>query len=290
MSVMEFLWTAPDGSRLRCERWKAGGEARGAALFLHGMSGWARDFEPVAKMLAEIGITSFAINLRGQGLDPSPRHRGMDLDLKHIEQDVSCYLEHIQSEIPERPVFLFGESMGSLISLWLLSNSAIRERVAGAVLSVPVVELKKQTHPLLQAILRMAASVYPRLKFNPGRFVTKNREPLQLTHDKEWQEKRRLTEQHIRIFSVRFLLRLGELIGSSATLAPKVKVPILVLAAGKDVFVHADRIATWFDLIGSTDKTLHTYHESCHLLWWDIKREQVLADIRHWVEGHLPNT
>lgn len=287
MGDMEFLWTAPDGNLLRCEEWRPESLARAAVVFLHGMSGWAKDFQPVGEMLAGERVAAFALNLRGQGLDPHPRDRGMDLNLEHIEKDVMAFIGFVKEQVPDRPVFLFGESMGSLVSMWLLAQSPVRSQVAGAILSVPVVALKKPTHPILQTLLQGAATLVPRLRFNPGRFVTSKRAPLQLTHDTEWQENRRLTEQHIRVFSVRFLWRLGQLITSSSTLAPKVQVPLLVLAAGKDVFVHADRIAEWFDLIGSPDKTLHTYHESCHLLWWDIKRDQVLEDIRHWLEERL---
>jgi len=60
-----------------------------------------------------------------------------------------------------------------------------------------------------------------------------------------------------------------------------------VLASPNDVIASPEQIQKWYDLIGSSDKTLLWYKKSYHLLLHDVQREEVLHDATEWTERHI---
>ena len=61
-----------------------------------------------------------------------------------------------------------------------------------------------------------------------------------------------------------------------------------MLSGGQDVFVEPVQVRRWFEHLRSEDKTLKIYPEAFHLLWNDLDRNAVLADIAHWLSAHRP--
>ena len=87
---------------------------RAVALLLHGSSAHARSLHPLAAALAESGITSYAIDIRGHG---ATGRRG---DVDHIGQpseDIEDMLTFIASMHPEVPISLVGFSSGGGLAL-----------------------------------------------------------------------------------------------------------------------------------------------------------------------------
>lgn len=284
---MEFLWTSPDGLAFPCERWEPAGEARGVMIFLPGMSGAATDFDTLALAVAQAGIAGYALNLRGQGHDPITRRRGTELNLRQIEKDIAAFGREVMREYPATPIFWIGESMGSLVLMHLLTMPSFDLPVSGAIFSAPVVGLRKQTPPMVRWALGVLAGVAPRFRLHPGLFVTHKGAPIRVTRDEEFRARVRESSHFIPVFSLGFLHSLGKLIESSNSLARKVTVPSLVMAAGQDVFVDTTQIRGWFKDLAAPDKTLHIYPEAFHCLWNDLDRATVIADILNWLETRL---
>ena len=280
---MEFPWTAPDGLIFPSERWQPPGEVRGVLIYLHGMNGAATDFNRLAAEVALAGYAGYAINLRGQGNDPLPHRRGADLDLYQLEKDVFAFAEEAIREHPGLPVFWCGESMGSLLLIHLLASSTFTLPATGAIFSVPVVELRKKTHPALRWALRTASLVAPRWRLRPSRFITGEKTPAQVTRDEEYTKISRASTHFIGVFSLGFLNAIDDLMTASSRSAEKIRVPSLVLSGGKDVFVHPERISEWFGTLAAQDKVLKLYPEAYHCLWNDYDRELVIADVLSWL-------
>lgn len=286
---MAFDWTAPDGITFSCEEWLPPQPPRAILLCLHGLGGAAGDFRPIGETAVNRGMAGFAVNLRGQGSDPVPARRGASLDLLAVAQDIEMFLRHIRCGREETPVFVCGESMGALITAWMIAQGKLGEGIRGLVLSVPVIELGKPTPWAIRQALRGLAMVLPHGRFYPSWFVSGKSEPLKVTRDEEHQRWVRSAPHYIRAFTFRFLNALGNLMESSSALATKITLPSLVLAAGSDVFLRPEQVRAWFDKLASTDKTFRLYPEAYHLLWNDWDREIVLDDIFAWLEERLPS-
>jgi len=276
---MPFAWKTSCGEYREAHAWRRT-DAAGVLACLHGLSGSGEQFAPVGEAMAPLSV--YALELRGQGCDPVVARRSMVLDIPAQHRDIKDFLAAIRAEHPGEPIYLFGESMGSLLSASFAAHHDHPD-VAGLILSVPVVELVQPVPGWLRAGVRALGKSFPTLKFFPSWFVSGKSVAPPLTRDRAYQDAMRSAPWHIRIFTLRFLSELGDLIMSSPELAPRVRKPVLVLAAGNDCFVKVAQIERWFASLGSEDKTLHVYGDSYHLLWHDLDCDRVLADVAKWV-------
>ncbi len=280
---MTFEWTAPDGDIFPCEEWMAQGDLRGVLVCVHGLSGAATDFAALAEAAAREGFATFALNLRGQGMDRSAARRGAFLDLPVMGEDVAAFVRMAGAKFSGLPLFVCGESMGALIVSWLAAQEKLDARVRGLLFSAPVVELKKPSSWAVRLGLRVLAAAVPNVRFYPAWFVSGKTEPLRVTRDEEHSQRVRSSSHFIPAYTFRFLQAFGELMDSSRALAARVRVPCLVLAAGQDVFLRPEQVRAWFDCLAAADKSFRLYPEAYHLLWNDWDREIVLADILAWL-------
>ena len=282
-NLTQFDWEAPDRVVFPCERWLPEGNSRGTVICVHGLSGAATDFLTLGGVLQKAGLACFALNLRGQGRDPHRPRRGAHLDLEDISRDISSFANAMHSIQADVPLWVCGESMGALILAWMLAERRFDQPVAGAIFSVPVVDLIKPTPWVVRQVVRTIARLMPGLRFFPAWFVSGKLEPLRVTRDEEFELRVRSAPHYITAFTFRFLHQLGLLIESSAEVAGKMITPCLVLAAGQDVFLRPEQVRAWFDRLAATDKTFRLYPQAYHLLWNDWDKELVLADISAWL-------
>lgn len=277
---MSFHWKTSDGEQRTACSWEREGRC-GVLACVHGLSGSGEQFEPLARHLA--GFSVYALELRGQGLDPIEERRAMLLDLEAQHRDIGDFLSAVRRKHPGEPVYLVGESMGSLLSASFAAEYP-EAGIEGLILSVPVVSLSRPVPAWLRSGIRMLGCVFPRLKFYPSWFVNGKTVSPPLTRDRAYQDSLREKPNHLRVFTLRFLAELGDLMDRSLVTAGNVRKPVLVLAAGKDCFVGVAQIEAWFENLGSTDKTLKIYAEAYHLLWHDHDREAVLGDVGLWLK------
>lgn len=280
--AMSFPWRTMDGEDRIAHAWRAG-ESRGVVACVHGLSGSGEQFAPLPERMP--GFSFYALDLRGQGSDPVPRRRGMALDLEWQMLDLGAFLGAVEREHPGEPLYLMGESMGSLLAASYAAREGARGKVAlaGVVLSVPVVALAREVPGPVRWILRMLGRVFPKARLSPSRFVNGKAVAPPITRDRVYQDSLREKPHHITNFTLGFLVELGELIDASREVARRLELPTLVLAAGQDCFVRVDQIEEWFREIASADKTLRVYPEAYHLLWHDWDRESVVTDLGRWL-------
>lgn len=280
---MTYEWTAPDGEKFSGEEWETQGPPRGVLVCVHGLGGAASDFRTLAAAMAGRGFFCCAPNLRGQGLDSRPAHRGAFFDVPVIVRDLAAFARATAARFPGRPVFLCGESMGALLVARLLAEEM--PGVRGAIFSAPVTELREPTPAPVRLMVRLLAAVAPGLRFFPSWFVSGKTKPLRMTRDEAHADAVMASPHYIRAFTFRALNSLGNLMESRDALAAGVRVPALVLAAGQDAYILPRQVRAWFDSLPSRDKTFRLYPTAYHLLWNDWDRELVMADILAWLDA-----
>ena len=179
-------WTAPDGVVFSCSEWASKTPTPRAILVaVHGLSGAALDFEPLGRHLSSHGVTTLAMELRGQGNDPVFRRRG---DLEHIEdwfEDLRAFLALVRAANPGVPLFYYGESMGAALLTRFLAVAREEEQPEGLILASPVVAIPHQATWGQGMIFRFLTSFLPSLRINvrkltkpkpnqPPAYVTRN--------------------------------------------------------------------------------------------------------------------
>ncbi len=273
-----FVWHAADGAPFTGLAWEsAAAKTRANVLCIHGLSGAACDFGPLAQRLASDGCSVRAVNLRGQGNDPAPDRRGHFLDPRSWRADLAAFADSLSSKAP---FFVVGESMGSLVAVDSVANGALAPR--RLVLSVPVTEMRAPVPSWALALLRQAAGIFPRMRLSPLRFVHGKTALPRLTADDAYMAYLQTIPHRVR-FTLGFLTRFHDFMQSARAAAARVRVPTLMLAGGRDVFIRPDQSRAFFDSLATEEKEFLLYPGSHHLLWHDGDKHDVLEKISRWL-------
>ncbi|MBV8900739.1 MAG: alpha/beta fold hydrolase [Verrucomicrobia bacterium] len=280
----EGTWIARDGSRLVYKFWRdVRAPKRATILLVHGLNGAVDDLEPMVEALAPAGYEFFACGLRGQGADPNRPRRGDLRDWRRLRDDLIDFRRYVRHEAADdRPVFAFGESMGALVTL----QAAPDADLAGAILSSPVVKFRQDTPvPWWQeALAKMLFRCAPWYRLDLQALARKDVPAPVITRDQVYLERIRNAPCRIPRFTVGFYRELIRLVLATPGGASRLRLPVLVLAAGQDVFVRAEDVASFFDTLPAPDKTLRIYPSSYHLLVRDFEAAQVIRDVHAWLD------
>ena len=163
--------TAADGTELLVRHWPADGAVAGGAwagpawaslVLVHGLGEHSGRYEHVGDQLAGSGIETWAFDRRGNG--GSAGRRG-DVDRwSRLHDDLEEHLAAARDSAPDRPVVLYGHSLGGLIAAgYLLSD---RPRPNFAVLSAPALDSNLASWK--QAIAPILGRIVPTIPIPTG--------------------------------------------------------------------------------------------------------------------------
>ena len=282
----EKEWSSYDGKIMPWTAWmpSRGTKPRAIVIAIHGLSGAASDFWYLGQELSKAGHAVYSYELRGQGHDPKEQERGDILSAKQWMRDLEVFHQLVRERHPGRPVFWYGESMGSLIALhtaaWRLRASADPE---GIVLATPIAGLRVAVSDSRKWLLRTAASLTPRQRYTLGELSGADESKIRVTTTTTHGEGMAATPHHVRDFTLRLLGELGRMMDDAPHAADHARLPVLFLASPNDVISSPDQVQALFAQVRSEDKTLHWYTRSYHLLLHDVQRQDVVDDVREWL-------
>lgn len=124
---------ARDGTYLAYRHYPAQGPSRGAAILIHGSSGSSVAVHPLARVLAERGIESFAPDIRGHGASGT---RGDIGYLGQLDDDLADLVGRIRQDGVAAPLMLVGHSSGGGFVL-RISGSPLQNLFTNSVLLAP---------------------------------------------------------------------------------------------------------------------------------------------------------
>jgi alpha-beta hydrolase superfamily lysophospholipase len=133
--VSELSFVDADGVEVFYRRWSPQGEARAAVVLVHGASEHSGRYDRVARVLTDAGYAVYALDLRGHGRTAAATGpgsigpRGMD----GVLDDLGELVARAQRDVGDRPLVLFGHSLGSLVTQAFVEQRG--SGLAGSVLS-----------------------------------------------------------------------------------------------------------------------------------------------------------
>ncbi len=148
--------TTPDGTALLVRDWDAGDEPWAHVLIVHGLGEHSGRYEHVGGWFADAGIDATSFDLRGFGA--SGGRRAWVEEWSHHHDDVEELLASVRAAAGDRPVILFGHSLGGLIAFGYAVADPPRPLPDRLILSAPAVG------DALPAWQRSAAKVLNRVK------------------------------------------------------------------------------------------------------------------------------
>ncbi|MBN2533480.1 MAG: lysophospholipase [Spirochaetales bacterium] len=134
--MKSFIINSRDNKKLHAYSWEIEKDSMEAILLIvHGMAEHAKRYHEFALYLNEKKITVYSLDLRGHGeTAESPDELGVFAEKNtwgHILEDIGQYIDIIHNKYPQKPIFILGHSMGSLLARDLISRT--HEHITGCI-------------------------------------------------------------------------------------------------------------------------------------------------------------
>lgn len=187
MTHHEQTIAAADGTPLHVERWEPKGPVRFVMVLVHGGAEHVGRYDRLARMFGGHGGLCFGLDHRGQG--KSGGRKGHVRSFEEYAADLGQVMQAVAAELPEgqrpqaMPWFVFGHSMGGLITLTYLLEQARAPAQAdqpaiggavqplplrGVIISSPLLEVAVKVNPLKRLLGNIAARIWPTLSLPTG--------------------------------------------------------------------------------------------------------------------------
>lgn len=265
-------------------------EKKPVALYLHGIEGHAEWFANTASVLNQAGISVYAPDRRGAGLNFF--ERGHVENAQVLIEDVEFFLSLVAERHPGAPLFLIGNCWGAKLAAIVASEThkwstktaehPAKPELTGLVLICPAIKTKPDLK--FSDKLSIAAALIA------GKDALKQQLPIPLTTlmftdnhlflDYIDKDPLRLTSASKAFYFASFLLSL-----KSARIAPSIKIPTLILQSDNDAIVDVPGIESWFSKIATADKKYKKYDGAAHSMDFDKRQFMDYArDLTEWIE------
>ena len=275
MPLLEDHLQTSDNLVLYEHRWLPEGDVRAVVVFMHGFTEHSGRYAELAEALSRHGYAFWAMDLRGHG-----KSQGQPVFVRAFDKyldDLDLLLARVRAEMPGRPLFLMGHSMGGAIVL--LSALQRKSQVAGVVASAAPVRIGGAVFPLLRHAAAALSRMFPRLRV--------------ISMGSSMLSRDRNVVEHFRndplVFHGRFPVRTGhELLRASRRIRRRMdalRVPLLILHGTGDVITNPEGSRRLYNRVASADKTLKLYDGLYHDLFHEPEREEVIADVIAWLEA-----
>jgi len=308
MKASSHIHNASDGKAIFVRKWLPTGTPKAILIVVHGMAEHSGRYERLASLMAGAGWAVYAPDLRGHGLTANKGELGWLPERKgfpRIRDDLHEIAQAAQAENPGVKIGLFGHSMGSLLSEMYIQ--AFGQELAACVLS----GVLAPPAPLLYAIGRLVAGCGAAFKGgnSPARglhklsFDSNNKdfEPARTSVDWLSRDAAEVDKYiadplcgfvcsfaHYRNLLSAFASMYGA--GSSFSGMPK-SLPLLIFSGAEDPLGGSmgfvSLLADKFKAAGLQDIQTRLYPGARHEALNETNRDEVLADIKLWLETKL---
>jgi acylglycerol lipase len=273
----EGTFTSKDGLRLPWQSWLPDGPAKAHLVLVHGYAEHSGRYTWVGEQLAAAGVAVHAYDLRGHGFS-----EGKPVFVRSFKEhldDLDLLLARVRGEAGEAPVFLFGHSMGGLI---VTLYCAIRHReLAGLITSGAAISAPEGGLKLFGLIISLVTRLRPGAGVRALPASGVSRDPAvveayandpQVYHGK---------------MPASTIAALRRAIARVHLDMDTISLPLLVMHGSADALVTTKGSEALAARAISADKTLKVYEGLAHEILNEPEKEQVLADLRAWIEAHI---
>jgi len=283
LRTFDFTRQASDGLSLYFRGWEP--ESRPAAVIclVHGLGEHTGRYAHVAEAATEAGYALLGCDLRGHGRSDGPRGHSPTYDA--MLDDIDQVLDEAAVRYPERPLFLYGHSLGGeLVLCYALQRCSRTNRrpprdVVGVIATGPSLRTATPPPGWKVAIGKIAYSLFPTMSMSNGL----DRSALcRAPHVVEQYNSDPLVHDRVSARLGMDILRNGE---SSLAQAAEFPVPLLLMHGA------ADRITS----PAASQEFARSLDGKCTLRLWDglyheihnePEKQEVLGYMIRWMDGH----
>lgn len=252
--------------------------AVGVVVLVHGVHEHGGRYGHVAARLGEAGYACFAVDHPGHGRSPGKRGNIDSMDA--AVAGVAALVAKAADLHPGVPVFVYGHSLGGLISLVYLTGDP-HPRVAGAVISAPALDTSASN-----AVQRAFAPVLSRFLPDLGVLAL---DIDAVSRDPEVVAAYRADPLN---HTGKIVARTGAEILTAATAMPArlrgLTLPLLLVHGGDDSLMPVAATDLVRTHAASPDLTVRIWDGLYHEPHNEPEKAEVLSEIVTWLDAHRP--
>lgn len=264
------------GTKLYEQSWRPRAEPKAVVVIVHGLKDHSARYAPFAERLVKQGFAVHAFDLRGHG-----RSEGMRVWVDAFDDylgDLDLFLKRVREQEHDKPVLLFGHSMGgAIVTLYTITH---KPALAGLALSAPALATDVSGATIggtkFIAALAPASGVFNLdLKLfsrDPAVVAEGLADPLVYQGAAPARTARELIDAIDRIQE-----HMGE-----------VSVPVITMHGEADRVTPPAGSKQLVERAQAKDKTLKLYPSLAHDLLHEPEKEQVIGDLVKWMNDHAP--
>ena len=276
-----------DGETVKTVRFEPENPPVGVIQMLHGFGEYSELYAGLANMFTDHNFACVIHDQRGHGEMPglSEKQRekklGVAKNYGYFLKDIDVIRDKIDEWYPDLPVFLYGHSMGGNIALnYLLKHS--RNKYKKVILETPWLRLYENQNPVVLFMARIIGCLSYKLIYHTKLNIDS------ISRDKEFTEKlKEDTQKKEKLYhdslSFRLITQIFDAGEYAISNANQIKLPVLLLCAGKDTIVSPDAIREFYENSNKNTVQFEEYPESYHALHNDLNKAEAFDKMLSFV-------
>jgi alpha-beta hydrolase superfamily lysophospholipase len=278
MKTLNGTFSAHDGTSLYWKAWLPEGTPRAVIHLIHGYAEHIERYGNVVNELVPAGYAIFGNDHRGHGRSQGRRGHVKSFQ-DFIDDEREFYAQVIRKHLPDAPCLVLGHSMGSLIAMNYVEQSA--EGLKGLVLSGTGSQPGTDIPPILVTLTRILSRILPAVHVKsplPPEFISRDPEVVKAYVDDPLV---------YNVITPRLAHEMNRYVVLGAENAYKIQIPVLIQLGSLDTAFSGQR--ELFEKIGAKDKTFKLYEGLKHEVFNELPadRARVLADLKTWIDSHI---
>lgn len=253
------------------------GGAKAVLGIIHGYADHGARYAHVMGALAEHGIGSVAIDLRGHGRALGTR--GFCNTWDEFLDDARELRRLVEARAKNVPMFLFGHSFGGLVA-----TSSVLEYATpwkGLVLSAPFFGLALEVPGVKILAGKIASRIVPKLGLPTGLFGK------DMSHDPAKAKAYDADPLVFKNATARWFTETTRAQERALANAPKLALPLYMTFGTSDPVASMPTAKRFYEAAGSTDKTWAPREDLFHEVLNEPSWKDIVDDIARWIHAHV---
>ncbi|MDD3250198.1 MAG: lysophospholipase [Smithellaceae bacterium] len=278
MKTQSGNFKAQDGKSIYWKGWTPDNTPKAVVHVIHGYAEHIDRYGNVVGEFLPAGYAVFGTDHRGHGKSEGKRGHVMSFQ-EFIDDEKQFQREVIRTKFPNLPCFVLGHSMGSLIAMNLVEQSA--EGIRGLVLSGTGSRPGTDIPKILLAAIRILSSLLPSIHVKsplPPEFISRDPEVV----------KAYVNDPLVyNVITPRLAHEMNRYVVIGAENSGKIQIPVLIQLGSRDTAFSGQK--DLFEMVGTKDKTFKLYEGLKHEVYNELTqdRARVLQDLRTWLDAHV---
>lgn len=279
MTTKEFSWKSREGLKIYAAEWPVA-SAKAVVGLVHGVGEHCRRYDHLAAFLQKHDVAMLGYDRQGHG--QSEGKPGYAARFSLYYEEVAALLIECERRYPDRPVYLYGHSLGGNLVL----NYIIRRNpdLAGAILSAPFIQLGFPPNQASILLGKMMRKIYPSFsQSNQLNLPKLSRDPAVI----EAYKADPLVHDRVTARTGLDTLESGDYLHNYQG---EINIPILLMHGSADEITSHGATAAFAKRVEGPDISFQSWPDFYHELHNEPEKKEVFDFVWSWISARLGTT